>query len=89
MQEIKTAGLSKRYKNLIAVDNLDLEIKKGELFSLLGVNGAGKTTVIRMLSCLSKPTGICSRAIFIPGLPDICRATPHCGSFHGRCRPRC
>lgn len=56
MQEIKTAGLSKRYKNLIAVDNLDLEIKKGELFSLLGVNGAGKTTVIRMLSCLSKPT---------------------------------
>ena len=56
MQEIKTTRLVKRYKNLIAVDKLDLEIQQGELFSLLGVNGAGKTTVIKMLSCLTKPT---------------------------------
>ncbi len=55
MQEIKTAQLVKRYKNLTAVDNLDLDIRQGELFSLLGVNGAGKTTVIKMLSCLTKP----------------------------------
>ena len=41
MQEIKTVGLVKRYKNLTAVDGLDLEIRRGELFSLLGVNGAG------------------------------------------------
>ena len=57
MQAIQTEGLIKRYKDLVAVDRLNLEIRQGELFSLLGVNGAGKTTVIRMLSCLTKPTG--------------------------------
>lgn len=56
MQAIKTTRLVKQYKNLTAVDGLDLEIRQGELFSLLGVNGAGKTTVIKMLSCLTKPT---------------------------------
>ena len=56
MQEIKTTQLVKRYKKLTAVDKLGLEIQQGELFSLLGVNGAGKTTVIKMLSCLTKPT---------------------------------
>ena len=56
MLAIKTVGLVKRYKNLTAVNMLNLEIKQGELFSLLGVNGAGKTTAIKMLSCLTKPT---------------------------------
>ena len=39
MQAIQTTALVKRYKNLTAVDRLDLEIQQGELFSLLGVNG--------------------------------------------------
>ena len=56
MQEIRTTQLVKQYKNLTAVDKLGLEIQQGELFSLLGVNGAGKTTVIKMLSCLTKPS---------------------------------
>ena len=56
MQAIQTKGLVKRYKKLTAVDGLDLEIPQGELFSLLGVNGAGKTTAIKMLSCLTRPT---------------------------------
>lgn len=56
MQEIKITQLTKRYGKLTAVDKLNLEIRHGELFSLLGVNGAGKTTVIKMLSCLTKPT---------------------------------
>lgn len=56
MQEIKTTQLVKKYKTLTAVDKLDLEIRHGELFSLLGVNGAGKTTAIKMFSCLTKPT---------------------------------
>lgn len=56
MDAIKTINLSKKYKDLVAVDNLNLEIRQGELFSLLGVNGAGKTTTIKMLSCLTKPT---------------------------------
>ena len=50
MQAINATGLVKRYRNLTAVDNLHLQIRKGELFSLLGVNGAGKTTTIKMLS---------------------------------------
>lgn len=57
MQAIKTMELVKQYKNLTAVDKLNLEIQQGELFSLLGVNGAGKTTAIKMLSCLTKPSG--------------------------------
>ena len=56
MIAIKTTNLTKQYKNIIAVNNLNLEIRKGELFALLGVNGAGKTTAIKMLSCLTKPT---------------------------------
>ena len=56
MWAIKTTGLTKRYKNLIAVDALSLEIRQGELFALLGVNGAGKTTAVKMLSCLTKPS---------------------------------
>ena len=56
MLAIKTQALTKRYGSLTAVNGLDLEIRQGELFSLLGVNGAGKTTAIKMLSCLTKPT---------------------------------
>lgn len=56
MQEIKMMDIVKRYKKLTAVDKLNLEIRQGELFSLLGVNGAGKTTAMKILSCLTKPT---------------------------------
>jgi len=56
MPEIKTTELTKRYGNLVAVENFDLEIRQGELLALLGVNGAGKTTAIKMLSCLARPT---------------------------------
>ena len=57
MYAISTANLTKKYKDTVAVDQLNLQVKKGELFSLLGVNGAGKTTTIKMLSCLAQPTG--------------------------------
>ena len=53
---IKTTGLTKKYKEITAVDDLNLEIRNGELFSLLGVNGPGKTTTINMLSTLTLPT---------------------------------
>ena len=56
MVAIKTVDLTKEYKDIIAVDQLNLQIEQGELFSLLGVNGAGKTTAIKMLSCLTQPT---------------------------------
>ena len=56
MDAIKTEKLTKKYRDTVAVDNLDLTVREGELFSLLGVNGAGKTTTIKMLSCLTAPT---------------------------------
>lgn len=55
-EAIKTIGLTKRYKDKTAVNQLDLTVYKGELYGLLGVNGAGKSTTIKMLSCLTKPT---------------------------------
>ena len=56
MLAIKTNNLIKKFKEKTAVDNVNLEIKKGELFALLGTNGAGKTTTIKMLSTLILPT---------------------------------
>ncbi len=56
MIAVEAKNLTKKYRNKVAVDNLNLQVMEGELFALLGVNGAGKTTTIRMLSCLSAPT---------------------------------
>lgn len=52
---IQVSGLTKFYGEFLAVDNISLEIEKGEVFGFLGPNGAGKTTTIRMLTGLSKP----------------------------------
>ena len=56
MDAIRIEGLTKKYKDLVAVDNLTLTVREGETLALLGVNGAGKTTTVKMLSCLSAPT---------------------------------
>lgn len=56
MDAIQIKNLTKRYKDVTAVDDLTLSVRQGELLSLLGVNGAGKTTTIKMLSCLTQPT---------------------------------
>lgn len=56
MNAIEARKLTKKFGPKTAVDHVDLTVKEGELFALLGVNGAGKTTAIRMLSCLSAPT---------------------------------
>ncbi len=56
MEAIKTNGLVKKYKEKTAVKGLDLTVREGELYGLLGVNGAGKSTTIKMLSCLTCPT---------------------------------
>jgi ABC-2 type transport system ATP-binding protein len=53
---ISARGLTKTFSSLIAVDGLDLEIAPGEFFAFLGPNAAGKTTTIKMLAGLLKPT---------------------------------
>ncbi len=56
MIAIQTTNLTKKYMDRTVVNSLNLNIEQGELFALLGVNGAGKSTTIKMLSCLAKPT---------------------------------
>lgn len=53
---IKVEKLTKRFGSFTAVDHISFEVKKGEIFGFLGANGAGKTTAMRMLTGLSKPT---------------------------------
>jgi len=56
MLRIEARNLIKKFDDFIAVDNVSLEIKKGEIFGLLGANGAGKTTTIKMLRGILQPT---------------------------------
>ncbi len=53
---IRTSGLYKQFDKHIAVNNLDLEIGEGEVYGLIGHNGAGKTSLIRMLAAAEEPT---------------------------------
>lgn len=53
---IRTQNLTKTFGNVVAVDNLKLEVKKGELFGLVGPDGAGKTTIMRLLTAIMRPT---------------------------------
>lgn len=56
MSIIKTLNLTKKFDNLTAVDNINLEIEEGEIFGLVGPDGAGKTTIMRLLSGILAPT---------------------------------
>jgi ABC-2 type transport system ATP-binding protein len=53
---IKVEGLTKRYANHVAVDNISFEVAKGQIVGFLGPNGAGKTTTMRVLTCFLPPT---------------------------------
>ncbi len=57
MNAVKCENLTKKFKDVTALDNCSLEVGEGELFGLLGVNGAGKTTLIKILCGLSEKTG--------------------------------
>ena len=56
MYAAEIRNLRKEYKKVTAVKDVSFKINDGEIISLLGMNGAGKTTIIKMLSCLTKPT---------------------------------
>ena len=68
---IEVAGLTKRYGSpqggLLAVDHIDLTVRRGEVFGFLGPNGAGKTTTIRMLTGLARPTAGQARVLGLTG----------------------
>ena len=66
---IQTTGLTKRFGDLVAVDNVNLAVREGEFYGFLGPNGAGKSTTIKMLCGLLRPT---AGAISIAGT-DLAR----------------
>jgi len=55
MKIIEVNGLKKAFGKIIALNNIDFSVEKGEFFGLLGPNGAGKTTTINILSTIMKP----------------------------------
>lgn len=59
MQEtvLKTKDITKKYKDYLAVNNVNIDVKQGEIYGLVGKNGAGKTTLLRMISGLTMPSG--------------------------------
>jgi len=56
-QAIRVKGLTKSYKELHVLQGVDFEVEKGSIFALLGSNGAGKTTIVKVLTTLLKPDG--------------------------------
>jgi ABC-type multidrug transport system, ATPase component len=54
---VHARGLVKRFGDLVAVDGIDFDVQKGEAFGFLGPNGAGKSSTMRMIGCVSPPSG--------------------------------
>ena len=65
---VKFEGVTKRYGDLVVLDNLDLEIKQNEMLSIIGPSGSGKTTVLRVLMTLEE---IDSGVIYVDGEPFL------------------
>jgi lipooligosaccharide transport system ATP-binding protein len=57
LQLVHARGLVKRFGELVAVDGVDFDVRRGEAFGFLGPNGAGKTSTMRMVGCVSPPSG--------------------------------
>jgi ABC-2 type transport system ATP-binding protein len=76
---IQVADLTKRYGNFHAVDHLNFQVQKGEIFGFLGPNGSGKTTTIRMLVGLSKPSEGGASILGYNVLSDITEAKRYIG----------
>src|SRR5438093_13404589 len=54
---VHARGLEKRFGTLVAVDGIDFDVQRGEAFGFLGPNGAGKSSTMRMIGCVSPPSG--------------------------------
>jgi len=79
MNAIEADGLTKYFGELLAVDHVNFQVKKGEIFGFLGPNGAGKTTTIRMLTTLTRPTEGRAKVAGYDVLEDPLRAKQHFG----------
>lgn len=76
---IEAEGLTKRYGDLVAVDNVSLQVHQGEFFGVLGPNGAGKTVLLEMIEGLRKPDGGVARILGRPTWPRDTNLLPHVG----------
>ena len=84
---IEAIGLQKKYDNTLAVSSLDLKVQRGEIFGLVGADGAGKTTTIQILCTLSLPSAGTARVLgmdtvkqhYISYIEKFCKLI--CGSF--------
>ncbi|AKB33983.1 ATP-binding protein [Methanosarcina siciliae HI350] len=76
---IQTIDLTKQYDDFPAVDHLNFQVQKGEIFGFLGPNGSGKTTTIRILIGLSKPTEGRARILGYDVLSNIIEAKKYIG----------
>ena len=55
MPDVRLAGVTRRYGDVVAVDDVDLEVSRGEFFTMLGPSGSGKTTTLRMIAGFDVP----------------------------------
>ena len=78
---IRTVGLTKHFKDVHAVENVDLTVRRGEIYGFLGRNGAGKTTTIRMMLALIKPTDGYVEILGQRMAPNAVRAFERIGSM--------
>lgn len=76
-EAIRAEGLTKRFGATTAVDELDLTVANGETFALLGVNGAGKSTTIAMLTGLERPTSGTAAILGMSITSDMAHIKPH------------
>ena len=70
MTLIQARGLVKRFGDFTAVDGIDVDVQRGEAFGFLGPNGAGKSSTMRMIGCVSPPTGGVLRILDLDPLRD-------------------
>jgi len=79
MDAITVQNLTKRFSDLVAVDNVSFTVRSGEVFGYLGPNGAGKTTTIRILTGITAPTGGSARIFGLDIVSDTIRARRQMG----------
>jgi ABC-2 type transport system ATP-binding protein len=79
LDAIEVFSLSRRFGNLVALDNVSFSVKKGEIFGYLGPNGAGKTTTIRILTGITAPSGGTARIFGMDIVRDTLQARRQMG----------